>query len=49
MVLFYMNITIIDYPISYIPYISQLPSMSPIIYQFIMDTPRKIYVVAIDN
>ena len=44
-----MNITIIDDPISYIPYISQVPSISPIADQFPMDSYRNIYVVAIDN
>ena len=44
-----MNITILNDTISYILYISQLPSMSPIADKFTMDSRRNIYVVAIDN
>ena len=44
-----MKITIIDYHISYIIYISQVPSTSPIVDQFYMDACRNIYAVAIDN
>ena len=44
-----MNIAVLDYPISYIPYTSQVPSTSPIYDQFPMYTHRTIYVVSIDN
>ena len=44
-----MNITILDYHISYVPYISQVPPTSPIIDQFPMDIHRNIYVLSIDN
>ena len=44
-----MNITIIYFPISYILYISQVPSTSPITDKFRMDTCRDIYVLAIYN
>ena len=44
-----MNITILDYHISYISYITQLPSMSPIEDQFATDARRNVYVVAIYN
>ena len=42
-----MNITILDYLVFSIPYISQVPSTYPISDQFPMDTCRNIYVVAI--
>ena len=44
-----MNITMLDYTISSIPYISQVPSTSPISDKFPMDNWRNIYVVAIYN
>ena len=44
-----INITIIENPISYITYISQVPSTSPIAYQFPMNTHRNIYLVSIYN
>ena len=43
------NITILNYPISSIPYISQIPSIFSIYNNFPMDTRCNIYVVAIDN
>ena len=45
----HMNIIILDDHISYIPYIFQVPSTSPISDQFTMNTCRNSYVVAIDN
>ena len=44
-----MNITILDYPISSIHYISQVPSTYPIYENFPMDIRHNIYVVSIDN
>ena len=44
-----MNISILYYPIFSIPYISQMPSTSPIADKFQMYTWRNISVVAIDN
>ena len=44
-----MNIIVLDYPISYIPWIYQVPSTSPISDQFPMDSCRNIYVVFIYN
>ena len=44
-----MNITIIYDHISYITYISQLSSTSPILYQFPINACRNIYVVSIYN
>ena len=43
------NITTLYDPISYIPYIYQVPSTYPTEDQFPMDSRRKIYVVSIDN
>ena len=45
----YMNITILDDPISSSSYISQLSSTAPISYQFPVDICRNIYVLSIDN
>ena len=42
-----MNITILDYTIFSIPYISQKTSTSLITDQFLLDTRQNIYVVAI--
>ena len=44
-----MNITIIDDPISYISYISQVSSTSPIADQFTVDAFRNIYVLSVYN
>ena len=44
-----MNITILDVPISNIPYISKVTSTSTIADQFPVDTDRYIYMVSIDN
>ena len=44
-----MNITILDVPISNIPYISKVTSTSTIADQFPMDTDRNIYMVSVDN
>ena len=44
-----MKTTILDYPISYILYICQVPSTLPIIYQFPMVTHRNIYMLVIYN
>ena len=44
-----MNITILDHPIFYIIYISQVLSMSPIVDKLPMDARRNIFVVTIDN
>ena len=44
-----MNIPILDDPICYIHYISQLPPNSPTIDQFTMYTRLNIYIVVIDN
>ena len=44
-----MNTTILDYPIFYVTYISQVPSNSPIDDQIPLDTGQNIYVVSIEN
>ena len=44
-----MNITNLDDPIYYIPYIYQVPSTSLISGQISIDSRRNIYVVSIDN
>ena len=44
-----MNVTILDYPISCIPYIYKVPSTSLIEDKFTMDSHRNIYAVVIDN
>ena len=44
-----INFTILNDPIFYIPYISQLLSTPPIADKFPMDDHRNIYMVAIDN
>ena len=44
-----MSITILDYLISSIPYISHVPSMFPISDQFPMDNHHNIYVISIDS
>ena len=43
------NTTILDDTISYIPYISQVPSTYPILFQCPMNARRNIYVVSIEN
>ena len=44
-----MNITILDFPISNIPYIFKVPSTSLIIDQFPMDSYRNIYMISLEN
>ena len=44
-----MNINILDYPISHIPYFSLVLSTSPMTYQFPIDSFRKVYVVSVEN
>ena len=44
-----INITLLNEPISYILYISPVPSTSPISDQFSMENRCIIYVVAIEN
>ena len=44
-----MDINILDDPISYITYISKVPSTFPISEKFPMDTHCNIYVVTIYN